>query len=99
MKAIETKYLPATNCKGSRIMAMAEGCRVVVPYDHEARNAHRVAALALCAKMGWAGDLIEGGKADGSGCVYVFAAGDVVRNPVGSTMAARLSAKLGKGGK
>lgn len=34
MKAIETKYLSATNTRGSRIKATAGGLSAVVPYDH-----------------------------------------------------------------
>ena len=83
MKAIVTKYLPATAYRGSRIKATAEGVRaLVVSYDDGAKDPHAVAALALCARMGWAGDLIRGGMPDESGNVYVFAQSDRVRNPV-----------------
>ena len=83
MKAIVTKYLSATAYRGSRIKATAEGVRaLVVSYDDGAKDPHAVAALALCARMGWAGDLIRGGMPDESGKVYVFAQSDRVRNPV-----------------
>ena len=84
MKAIVTEYLPATAYRGSRIKATAEGVRaVVVPYDHGAKDAHAVAAVALCVRMGWPGDLISGGLPGlaGGNC-YVFAQSDRVRNPV-----------------
>lgn len=70
MIAIETKYLPATNSRGSRIVATANGNRVSIPYPHELSGAavYAEAALALCAKMGWEGDLLAGGTKSG----YVF---------------------------
>ncbi len=64
MKAIETKYIPASNTRGSRIKAYAEGVKpLTISYPHEARNAHAVAAVALCKRMGWTGTLVSGGKA------------------------------------
>lgn len=82
MVAIETKYLGPTDYKGSRITAKANGFRVTVSYPHEQRmgaDAHSVAALALCRKMGWtrkayeraATHLIAGGT--DKGYVFVFA--------------------------
>ena len=40
---------------------------------------HAAAALKLCAKMNWEGDLIEGGTKDG--CVFVFADSPRITNP------------------
>lgn len=40
MKAIETKYLQATNTRGSRIKATAGGMSVTVPYDPSKSDAH-----------------------------------------------------------
>lgn len=81
MKAIVTKYHGYTDNRGSRISATAEGGnRVVVPYDHSASNPHAQAALALCAKVGWEGDLIEGGLPNGDN-VYVFAGSERIPNP------------------
>lgn len=60
MKAIVTKYIPATNTRGSRIAASDEdGNRISIPYPHELSGeaVHRQAAEALCAKMGWHGRL------------------------------------------
>jgi hypothetical protein len=72
MKAIETKYIPATNFRGSRIKAYTEcGNSITVSYSHEG-NEHPKAALALCKKMGWKGTLVSGGKADGRGEVFCF---------------------------
>ncbi len=53
MKAIQTKYLPATNFRGSRIKATAEGWgAAIIDYPHEfnAEEAHIHAAKALLAK-------------------------------------------------
>lgn len=77
MKAITTKYHGATNTRGARISATdGDGNRVSIPYPHELSGAavHAEAALALCAKMGWEGDLIAGGTKDGY--VFVFAGSD-----------------------
>ena len=82
MKAIVTKYLPATHRLSSRVKASAEGVRpLVMPYDHDAKCPHAVAAVSLCVREGWPGDLISGGLPDGSGNVYVFAQSDRVSNP------------------
>ena len=71
MKAIKTKYVGATNTKPSRIVATAEGGhRVTISYDSEGtqEQAHAKAAVALCQKLGWTGELVAGGFAD----CYVF---------------------------
>ena len=93
MKGIWTKFLPATNSRGSRIKAEAE-CgpsgktwSVTVSADHalSTEKAHDAAALALCAKMGWPGDLMRGGRPDGRGYVYAFVREtERVSNPVPS---------------
>ena len=75
MKAIETKYLPATSFKGSRIKAYAEGGNsLTIGYPHElsGQDVHEKAAILLCKKMSWSTDLLGGGKADGNGYVFVF---------------------------
>ena len=77
MKAITTRYIPASNTRGSRIVATAEGGnRVTIPYPHELSGAdvHAEAAIALCRKLSWHGDLIAGGTE--SGYVFVFAESD-----------------------
>lgn len=74
MIAIETRYLGPTNTRGSRIKATANGYSVTVPYPYNKRTgaeAHSVAALALCRKVGWADDLIAGST--DRGYVFVFA--------------------------
>ena len=64
MKAILTKYLGPTDCKGSRITAWdCDGNRATVPYDHalSGEAVHREAAIALVHKMGWSPvTLVEG---------------------------------------
>ena len=72
MQAIETKYLPATNTRGSRIKATsASGISVTVPYPHELSGmaCHWEAARALVAKLGWTGAAYVGGGTKGG---YVF---------------------------
>lgn len=82
MQAIVTKYLRPTDSRGSRIKATCESGTVTVPYPYELSSAdcHAVAALALCRKMGWTGDLISGGT--DTGYVFVFAASDHHVNPL-----------------
>lgn len=72
-QAIETKYLPATNNRGSRIKATAWAGSVTVPYDHalNADDNHAAAALALRYKMGWQGKFAQGGNAKGNGYYFV----------------------------
>lgn len=74
-KAIETKYLPATDTKGSRIKAYHEGgMSVTIPYPHELSGAdcYWEAARKLIERMGWTGtDWYVGGTKGG----YVFVAG------------------------
>lgn len=81
MKAIFTKYHPHTLAGGARYSARdLDDNRVFVPPADQYEDCHDAAALALCAKMGWTGDLICGGGPQGN--VYVFADGRRVRNPV-----------------
>jgi len=72
-QAIETKFLGATNTKGARIKASAWGGSVTVPYDYalSTEGAHRAAAEALIAKLGWTGAFAQGGNAKGDGYVFV----------------------------
>ncbi len=71
-QAIETKYLRATNVKGARIKASAWGGSVTIgyPYELDAQDAHRAAADALIAKLGWTGTYAQGGNAKGDGGYY-----------------------------
>ena len=72
-QAIETRYLGPTNTKGGRIKATAWGGSVTVPYDHalNTEDAHKAAADALIAKMGWNGTYAQGGNAKGTGYYFV----------------------------
>lgn len=75
MKAIQTKYIPATDTKPSRIKATAEGGHsLTITYNHEG-NEHEQAAKALVAKMNWGQGcrLVGGGLPDGS-MAWVFVA-------------------------
>jgi hypothetical protein len=55
MQAIKTKYLPATNFKGSRIKASCEAGSITIPYPYELSGdkVHIFAATELCNKLGW----------------------------------------------
>ena len=75
MKAIITKYLPATDTKGSRIKASAEGVKsVVISWNYvlgiEAN--HAAAARGLCEKYAWGESLIAGSLPDQTGYAFVF---------------------------
>lgn len=75
MKAILTKYIPATATKGSRIKAIAEGVKpLTIDYPHELSGdaVYRKAAEALRDRQGWKGELICGGLPNGQ-VVFVFA--------------------------
>jgi hypothetical protein len=92
MKAIVTTYRPATNTRGSRLAASDEdGNRITIPYPHELSGeaVHRLAAQALCQKMGWSGKLTSGSLKHG----YVF----VFTNT--SEAVIRLMVALTRGGK
>ena len=71
-QAIETKYLRATDTKGSRIKASAFGGSITIGYDYalDTQDVHRAAADALIAKMGWSGTFAQGGNAKGDGGYY-----------------------------
>ncbi len=74
MKAITTKYIGATNTRGSRIVATdCDGNKATIGYPHELSGeaCHRKAADALCEKMGWKGEMIGDGTKDGYAFVFV----------------------------
>ena len=77
MQAIQTKYLGVTNTKGSRIKATCAAGSLTIPYPHEldGQPAHRKAAEALAAKLGWVGDrygALLGGQLPDHSHVFVF---------------------------
>ena len=69
MQAIHTRYLPATNVKGSRIKAESAAGSITIGYPHESNEPHVTAALALMDKLQWHGrfGIISGTLKDGSG--------------------------------
>ncbi len=72
MKAIQTRYFGATNTRGSRIKAWAEGvASVTIPYPHELSGeaVHRLAAETLCLRQGWSTTIVGGGLPNGD---YAF---------------------------
>lgn len=77
MQAIETKYLSATNSRGSRIKASCAAGSVTIPYPHElsGQAVYRLAAETLVKKLGWNhpnyGKLI-GGCLQNNNYVFVF---------------------------
>jgi len=74
MTTIITRYVGPSNVRGARIIADAgDGRRVTVSYDHllSTDDAHAAAAIALCAKMGWDGELIAGGLSRGHAFIFV----------------------------
>jgi len=68
MKAIVTKYHGATNTRGSRMSAKAEGVpSISVPYDHDLGTMENHAAVAkkLKDKYKWSGPMTGGGLPNG----------------------------------
>lgn len=76
MQSILTKYLPATNFKGSRIKAWTSGGAkaIIRSYDHALNgdDNHLTVARELANIMGWHGRYIEGSLGDRAGNVYVL---------------------------
>lgn len=73
-QAIITKYLPPTNSRGARVKAKCYAGSVTIPWDDalDVDDNHTAAAVALCKKLGWRGELHGGGLPDGAGNAYVF---------------------------
>lgn len=55
MQAIVTKFIPATNTRGSRVKASAQAGSVTLGWDHRLDPAgnHKAAAIALVRKYEW----------------------------------------------
>jgi hypothetical protein len=80
-QAILSKYIPATNTKGSRIKAYCERGSITIPYPYELSGAacHREAVYALLAKFrdedgskcSWCRPFVTGGLADGYAHVFM----------------------------
>lgn len=62
MKAIQVKYLSATNTKGSRLKAMAEGVPSIIRgFDYKYNDGGKLQiAQELCIKYGWPTNLVSG---------------------------------------
>ncbi len=80
-QAITTKYIPASNTKGSRIKASAYAGSIFFDYAHElnAEENHAEAAQKLARKMGWNGRWFGGGLPDDAG--YCFVCTDTDTSP------------------
>ncbi len=80
MQSITTKYLPATDTKGSRIKATASGGggSVTIPYrsQHSTEHNHCLAVRTLCQELDWHGTLAYDHGQKGSGMVFVFVRDD-----------------------
>jgi hypothetical protein len=75
MVVIKTKYLPATNTRGSRIQAKASIFKVTLPVDYELRceQMHFKAVQALVAKHNLNWDISNMGYgSDNSGYYFTF---------------------------
>ena len=96
MQAIVTKYLGATNYRGSRVKATCEAGSLTRSWDDalDPEQNHDAAAVALADKLGWRegwhGDMVRGCLPGGRGNAYVF------RGHIG---AETVSAKKGSKGK
>ena len=77
MQAIQTRYLGATNTRGSRIKAWAAAGSVTIGYPHDlsGQACHRKAAETLTAKLGWNtaqhGELL-GGQLESGDYAFIF---------------------------
>ena len=78
-QSISTKYLGATNTRGSRVKAKtSSGLSLTLSWD-DALNTdenHKAAAVALASKLKWTGRWVAGADRDGRGNVYVQDDGD-----------------------
>ena len=74
MKAIIVKYLPATNTKGSRLKASAEGVKSIIKgFDYKYNDGGTLQiAQELCRKYNWGTNLVIGQLPSGDD-VFCFA--------------------------
>lgn len=81
MKAIVTKFVPATNTRGAHVSAVVEYLgrrhRRTYPWQHElnADENHAHAAQSIATDLKWYGTLIEGALPDGKSYAWVFTHG------------------------
>lgn len=79
MQAIHTKYIPASNVKGSRIKATSDNGHSIIVSRNDSLNGHlvhfeAVKALVTKHKLDWNIDnMCYGGSSDGKGYTFVFA--------------------------
>ena len=75
--AIQTKFLPCTNFRPSRVKAWSQAGSVTLSWDHalDMPENHKAAAIALAAKLEWNkpcyGELVGGALPDG-GYAFTF---------------------------
>jgi hypothetical protein len=78
MLAIHTKYIPASNVKGSRIRATSDNGQSAIVSYNDALNGHlvhfeAVKALVIKHKLTWdISNMCYGGSSDGKGYTFVF---------------------------
>jgi len=74
MQAIQTKYLSATNTKGSRIKATCAAGSITISYPSElsGQAVHRSAAEALALKLGWTEHKLLGGCLPNGDYCFIF---------------------------
>ena len=72
MQAIVTKYIAPTNTRGARIRAFCEPGSITIEWDYVLNREanYRKAAVALCERLGWTGEMLAGSTK--SGYVFVF---------------------------
>jgi len=78
MLAIHTKFIPATNRKGSRIRAKSDNGHSVIVSRNDALDGHlvhfeAVKALVIKHRLDWdISNMCYGGSSDGKGYTFVF---------------------------
>lgn len=73
-QAIQTKFLPCTNFKGSRVKAIAQAGSIILSWDDalDSDENHAVAAQKLAEKYGWKGVWHGGALPHSSGYSFVI---------------------------
>lgn len=73
-QAIQTRFLPVTNTKPSRVTAWAQAGRVTLSWDHALNGDenHAAAAKALADQKGWKGVWHGGALPNNSGFAFVI---------------------------
>lgn len=71
-QAISVRYLSSTNCRGSRLKAVAQAKSKTVPWDFElcVDANYEEAAKALCRSLGWP-ESVTGGMLDDRTAVFL----------------------------